>query len=248
VIRSPPSLLFFRLNSSKSPSLSLCRRCSSSLVIFIAVYWILSLRSLSFLNWGTQNWTQYFRGGLTNTDRERRITSLDLLATFFLMHPRTPMVFLATRAHWWFVANLLSTRTPGSFLQSSFPVGQQLTCTDACSYSSPGLRLYTSSDWNLSGSPIPIFPAFIVCFNSVWYLQRKCRPPSFWKDLCQASYPLCCHSARLLYLFALKYSESKYKIAAYLGIFNHIYLCVTDHAGKRKNNNHFLDLIYFKYV
>ena len=43
------------------------------------------------------------------------ITSLDLLAMLFLMHPRIPSAFLATRAHFWLMANLLSTRTPRFF-------------------------------------------------------------------------------------------------------------------------------------
>jgi len=44
-----------------------------------------------------------------------RITSLDLLAMLFLMHPKIPLAFLATRTHCWFTANLLSTGTPRSF-------------------------------------------------------------------------------------------------------------------------------------
>ena len=41
----------------------------------------------------------------------RRITSLDLLASFFLMHPRIPLALMATRTHFWLMANLLSTGT-----------------------------------------------------------------------------------------------------------------------------------------
>ena len=44
-----------------------------------------------------------------------RITSLDLLATLFIMHPRIPLAFLAIGAHCWLMANLLSTRTPRSY-------------------------------------------------------------------------------------------------------------------------------------
>ncbi|PKU32409.1 hypothetical protein llap_17287 [Limosa lapponica baueri] len=39
------------------------------------------------------------------------MTSLDLLATLFLMHPRMPLAFLATGAHCWLMVILLSTRT-----------------------------------------------------------------------------------------------------------------------------------------
>ncbi|XP_068788224.1 uncharacterized protein [Struthio camelus] len=44
-----------------------------------------------------------------------RITSLDLLPTLCLMHPRRPLAFLATRAHCCLMLHLLSTGTPRSF-------------------------------------------------------------------------------------------------------------------------------------
>jgi len=53
-------------------------------------------------------WPQQGRG-------ERRIISLDLLATVFLMHPRTPLVFLSTTSVYWLMDNLLSTSLPNSF-------------------------------------------------------------------------------------------------------------------------------------
>jgi len=34
-------------------------------------------------------------------EQSRRITSLSLLDTLFLMHSNIPLAFLATRAHWW---------------------------------------------------------------------------------------------------------------------------------------------------
>jgi len=54
------------------------------------------------------------------------ITSLNLLATLFVMHPRMPLAFLASRAHSWLMAKLLFTRTPRSFFSElsycrSFP-------------------------------------------------------------------------------------------------------------------------------
>jgi len=42
---------------------------------------------LSFLNWGAQNGTQYSKCGLTRAEQRRKITSLDLLAMHFLIHP-----------------------------------------------------------------------------------------------------------------------------------------------------------------
>ncbi|PKU41419.1 hypothetical protein llap_8284 [Limosa lapponica baueri] len=43
------------------------------------------------------------------------MTSLDLLVTLFLVHPRMPLAFLASRARCWLMVILLSTRTPRSF-------------------------------------------------------------------------------------------------------------------------------------
>jgi len=63
------------------------------------------------LNWGAQNWTQYSRWGLTRAEQRGRRTSLDLLATLLLMHPRIPLAFLATRAHWWLMVIFSSTST-----------------------------------------------------------------------------------------------------------------------------------------
>jgi len=44
---------------------------------------------------------------------------------------------------------------PGPYLQSCFPAGQPLTCTDAYSYSPVGAGPYTCTCWISSGSPLP---------------------------------------------------------------------------------------------
>ena len=51
---------------------------------------------------------------------QNRVEGLDLLAMFLLMHPRISFDFLATRAHCWLMANLLSIRTPRSFSAEIF--------------------------------------------------------------------------------------------------------------------------------
>uniref|UniRef100_G3URQ9 DNA-dependent protein kinase catalytic subunit CC3 domain-containing protein n=1 Tax=Meleagris gallopavo TaxID=9103 RepID=G3URQ9_MELGA len=58
------------------------------------------------------------------------ITSLDLLATLLLMHPRIPLAFLTTKAHAasWPTCPPLGRPGPS---QSSFPACCPLTCTDA---------------------------------------------------------------------------------------------------------------------
>lgn len=58
----PLSLLLFGLNKHSSLSLSLWNRCSGPLKIWVTLYWTLSM---SLLQWGAQNCTQYFRCGLT---------------------------------------------------------------------------------------------------------------------------------------------------------------------------------------
>lgn len=60
------------------------------------------------------NWTQYSRWGLTKAQERGRTTSLDLLAMLFLMHPGTPFVFLATKAHCCWLMDNLSIRIPRS--------------------------------------------------------------------------------------------------------------------------------------
>ena len=81
------------------------------LIILVALRWTLSSSSSSFLKWGAQHWTQYSRWGLARAEQSGRRTSLVLLATLLLMHPRIPLAFLATRAHCWLMDNLSSTST-----------------------------------------------------------------------------------------------------------------------------------------
>ena len=47
--------------------------------------------------------------------RVERSTSLSLLAILFLMHPRIPLAFLITRAHYWLMVNLLPMRNTEYF-------------------------------------------------------------------------------------------------------------------------------------
>ena len=54
-MRSPQSLLYFRLNEPSSLSLSSQESCSSPAVISVSLLWILST---SFLSWVSQTWAQ----------------------------------------------------------------------------------------------------------------------------------------------------------------------------------------------
>ncbi|NXA57058.1 GOGB1 protein, partial [Nothocercus julius] len=89
--------------------------CSRPLIILVALRWTLSSSSTSLLYWVAQHWTQFSSGGLSRAEHRGRIPSLDLLQTLFLMCPRTPLAFLATRAPCCLMVNLSSTMTPRSF-------------------------------------------------------------------------------------------------------------------------------------
>ena len=58
-VRSPQSLLFYKLNRPKSLSLSSEKRCSIPLIIFVALLRNHSNSFISFLCWGLQSWTQH---------------------------------------------------------------------------------------------------------------------------------------------------------------------------------------------
>ena len=49
--------------------------------------------------------------GLTRAEQRDRRTSIVLLATLFLMHPRIPLAFLVTRAHCWLMAKVVHQHT-----------------------------------------------------------------------------------------------------------------------------------------
>ena len=108
-IRSPRSLLFSRLNSPNSLSPSLQKRCSIPLISFVSLLWPHSNRSVSFLCWGLQSWTQHTRQALTWTEYRGRIPSLNLLATLLLMQPRIRLAFWAASTCCWVMLSFSST-------------------------------------------------------------------------------------------------------------------------------------------
>ena len=86
-----PSSLFSKLNGPSSRSLSSHERCSSQLIIFMALHWACSSKSISSHYWGAQHLTWHSRCGFFSAEQRGRITSLDLLTTFSLMQPRRPV-------------------------------------------------------------------------------------------------------------------------------------------------------------
>lgn len=112
---------FSRLNTPSSFTISMYETCYSPSVTFVALHWISSRKSLSFLypdlvtapTWTQHSWC------LTSAEYWSRITFLDLLAMLLLMQPRTPSAFFAARAHCCLMISLVSIRTFPSKLPSS---------------------------------------------------------------------------------------------------------------------------------
>jgi len=79
-----PEFLFSRLQSQFPQPLPL-RLVFQIPHSFIALLWTRSRASVSFLQWGAHNWTQYLRCRLTSAEHRGTITSLLLLAILFLL-------------------------------------------------------------------------------------------------------------------------------------------------------------------
>ena len=80
---------------------------------FCGLLWTRSNRSMSFLCWGLQSWTQ--DSGITRAEQRGRITSLDLLATLLLMELRIQLAAWAASTHCWVMLSFSSTNIPKSF-------------------------------------------------------------------------------------------------------------------------------------
>jgi len=131
LIQSPLSLLFHRLNRPRLFSLSSYGRCSRPLIIFVALCWTASRRSLSVLMWGPR--TGHSILNMASLGQSRMGESPPLTCW-------PPLAFLASRAHC-----SKGTCCPGPSLQSSSTAGHPLFWTDECHYSFPGASLYTCS-------------------------------------------------------------------------------------------------------
>lgn len=105
-------LVFFRIHSSSSLSLSLYRE-SSCIESFHGPVLAHSSSSITLLYLRAQNWVHNSKFGLS-----RRKGSPSLLATV-LMEPRL-LTFFVARTHSWLMVNL-STRTLRPLLQNYFP-------------------------------------------------------------------------------------------------------------------------------
>jgi len=177
------SLLWSWLNSPSSLSLSSHKRCSSPRNNSVALQWTCSGMLMSVLCRGAQNWTLqdvqmqcYMCWG----EGKDQLTSLDLLVMLFLIQPRMPFTFFAMKARCWLMANLLSTRTPGSFLQSCFPAGHSPACTGSsgCFFPctrlqfsrSPRKKLLKALSHRSNGNNQRIAHSILVSFNFALFL------------------------------------------------------------------------------
>lgn len=111
----PLSLLFSELKSAISLRIFSYERCSSPFIIMALYYSLSNMSMYLFLYWGVQNWDQHSRCGFPSVKWRGRITSLSRLPTLPWMQPQVLLDYFVTRAHWWLVLNLVSTRTPRSF-------------------------------------------------------------------------------------------------------------------------------------
>lgn len=83
---------------------------------------------------------------ISRAEQRAMIISLGLLAMFLLMQPQMLLIFLDTRAHWWLMVNLLSTRIARPHLSSCFLVSWP-TASTVCSYSSSRVGLGIPACW-----------------------------------------------------------------------------------------------------
>jgi len=115
-MRSPQSLPFSWLNNLNSLSLSSQQKCSSPQIIFVALLWTVSNRSMCFLCWGLQSWKQGSWGVGVPLEQRGRIPSLNQLNIFLSVQPRIRLAFRAMNAHCWLVSSFSSSSMAKSFL------------------------------------------------------------------------------------------------------------------------------------
>lgn len=116
----PPRLLFPRLNSHSFLSLSSSLRCSRFLIIFLALCWTLSSKSVFCFYWKIRNWTQHTRCGLTRSEEgKNHLPSPAVTPPSAAQHA---VCLPWQKATWLLQVLLVSTRHQGCFLQSCFVV------------------------------------------------------------------------------------------------------------------------------
>lgn len=129
-------------SSPGSLGLFLYDRCSSPLIYSTVLHWTLSSVVHVCFILGSPNWTQHSKCVSQRLSRgERKITSIDLLATLFLMQPGRPLASCAANACYWLMVSLVLTRTPRSLYSKSLFRCLTPACTHAWCKSSPGAGL-----------------------------------------------------------------------------------------------------------
>ncbi len=110
-IRWPRILRFHRLNKFSSSSLS----SYGKRIIFVILRCTLSDLSISFLQYGDQNCTQYSRWGRTSDLYSFNITFSDLFSKARAMKPTSLLAFLKTPEQFWLGFKSLDIVIPRSF-------------------------------------------------------------------------------------------------------------------------------------
>lgn len=140
----------------------------------------LSILSMSLLHQGAQNWVQYSRCGLTSTGR---LTSLDLLAVFFLIQPyHYQSLSLSLTIN--LIINLCGKAmlmahislgdhhdSPSYFLRGCFPPEWLPVRTGAWSCFSPCSGLCTILFWTSSGFLFILYIRYLHFFIYLFFWE-----------------------------------------------------------------------------
>lgn len=128
------SYIHIYTHSPSSLSLSLWEKCSSLLILWPFV-------GLSCLSKGAQNWTRHSSVASPVVSRGEGSSSF-LLPVLCLMQPRVSLATFMARSHYWFMFDVVSTRSPGPFSAELLPL-----------VSPQGTQAFFSLD---EGLPIPL--------------------------------------------------------------------------------------------
>ena len=169
----PLNLLFSRLNSPTSLSLSLYVRCSDTRTIFVALHWTHSSMSMSLLYWGAQHQMQHSWWVSRWTEVKDRLP-WSAGNTPPNIAPEVVGLFLLQRH----IASLRASCCPPGPLcllqQSCFPATCSPAFTGACGYASTGTELGNSLCWASWSSVCPFLQPLEVPLKgstTLWSLK-----------------------------------------------------------------------------
>ena len=166
------SLLFSRMNSPSSLSLSSYERYCSPFIILTALSWTCSSKSISVLYRGAHKWTQHSRCGLASADYRGGIT-VPAGNTPPNAAQDTAGLFFATGVHCWLMVSLLSRRNPRSFLAKLLSSQLLPACAAAWDYYSPYVGLCISPCCTLWDSSLPLLSKSLNSGTTIWCISHS---------------------------------------------------------------------------